>query len=134
MEVALPARAILQRFPDQKFSVALLCNSSAVNSQSLANKVTDIYLSSHYEDWEEEATDTEETIAYTAPAELNLGQYRGNYYSDEFENTIAIILSEDGDGIHFRCTTMRLGSYRKMTFSNTPTRYCLLNLAEVLMG
>ena len=94
-------RAILQRFPDQKFSVALLCNSSAVNSQSLANKVTDIYLSSHYEDWEEEATDTEETIAYTAPAELNLGQYRGNYYSDEVENTIAIILSEDGDGILF---------------------------------
>jgi CubicO group peptidase (beta-lactamase class C family) len=37
-------RAELARFPDQKFSVACLCNLSAANPSMLAMKVADIYL------------------------------------------------------------------------------------------
>jgi hypothetical protein len=38
----------LHRFPDQRFSVALLCNVRGNNPDSLARRVADIYLAEHF--------------------------------------------------------------------------------------
>ncbi len=94
-------RAMLQRVPDQKFTVALLCNSSEVNSQALTNKVTDIYLSSLYEEETEEDTAPEVKEEYIALEGFDISQYGGDFYSDEVDNTISVEFSEDGTGLLF---------------------------------
>ncbi|HEV2663836.1 MAG TPA: serine hydrolase domain-containing protein, partial [Blastocatellia bacterium] len=40
-------RSMLARFPDQKFSVACLCNLTTVNPSALVSQVADIYLADH---------------------------------------------------------------------------------------
>lgn len=41
-------RADLIRFPDQHFSVALLCNLASINPSALSRKIADIYLASSF--------------------------------------------------------------------------------------
>ncbi len=102
-------KAFLQRFPDQQFSVALLCNIGGLNPQEIANKVTDIYLSDLY---------TEDTVSASVGAgsvegdktydprqgfdasTLDLSAYVGAYHNeDEVNNTVQISLNDDGDGL-----------------------------------
>ncbi|MGY8986693.1 MAG: serine hydrolase domain-containing protein [Sphingomonadales bacterium] len=92
-------RAMLQRFPDQKLSVALLCNSSEVNSGGLANSISDVYLSDLYQEEKIKVVEKAKTAAFVAPDGFDLSQYGGDYYNDEVENTIKVQLSEDGSGI-----------------------------------
>lgn len=91
-------RAMLQRFPDQQFSVALLCNNGTVNSQQLANAVSDIYLE---EAFIEPAPAAQQTDSNDSPYQLDDGVtlvgYTGNYYNDEVENSL--IVSEEENGI-----------------------------------
>jgi CubicO group peptidase (beta-lactamase class C family) len=41
-------RAALTRFPDQRFSVACLCNLGAIDPARLVNQIADIYLADHF--------------------------------------------------------------------------------------
>jgi len=90
-------RNILQRFPDQHFTVALLCNNSTVNSQNLANAVSDIYLEDFYtEPAPETAKNNEEITPSPFPDGIALADYAGEYYNDEVENTLSVISNEAG--------------------------------------
>ena len=91
-------RARLQRFPEQKFTVALLCNSSEINPTKLANQITDIYLSGEFA---EKIAPTKagrvklyEIDSLFSPA--GLASYAGRYHSDEVGNTIEIKVSGTG--------------------------------------
>lgn len=90
-------RAMLQRFPDQKFTVALLCNNGTVNSQNLANAVSDIYLEA---DFTEPAPAVSQDDSNDSPYQLadgvTLMDYTGSYYNDEVENSLTVSAKENG--------------------------------------
>jgi CubicO group peptidase (beta-lactamase class C family) len=60
-------RAEMMRFPDQKFTVACLCNLATANPTNLATKVADIYLANEFKASEEKtpATAIASTITLT---------------------------------------------------------------------
>ncbi len=89
-------RARLQRFPEQAFTVALLCNSSAIKTTKLANKITDIYLSQAFtqplKTTSASAVKPPNLSIDLSPSQLAL--YGGHYYSAEVDNTLRAELSK----------------------------------------
>ncbi len=71
-------RAELMRFPDQKFTVACLCNLATTNPTNLATKVADIYLASELKASEEKmiAAKLEPITLTEAQLKENVGLYR----------------------------------------------------------
>jgi CubicO group peptidase (beta-lactamase class C family) len=92
-------RAFLQRYPDQKFTVALLCNNGSVNSQKLAHAVSDIYLAGAYTEAAPEAAEKEENEPYHLPEGVTAGDFTGDFYNDEVQNTLSVIIKGDGISI-----------------------------------
>ena len=90
-------RAHLARFPDEEFTVALLCNSSEAKPGAYADAIADIYLADKLAPAEEntEDGDGEETAGDYAPA--SLAGYAGRYYSKEVANEVTI--SEGPEGL-----------------------------------
>ncbi len=86
-------RAELLRFPEQRFSVACLCNRSDANPSRLARRVADIYLADQLGPAEEESrSETAEpagTVAPTLDAAM-LARYAGTYDSDEIGATYTV--------------------------------------------
>lgn len=94
-------RAHLVRFPDERFSVACLCNLAGINAGALSRRIADAALGDRF---------TESTPAgpsssgSTPPAPprpeassgaaddppARLADYRGEYYSDELETTFTV--------------------------------------------
>jgi len=68
-------RAHLMRFPEQRFSVACLCNAGSANPSRLARDVADLYLEP--KDTEPAAAPTEPTVAVDAAL---LASYAGAYW------------------------------------------------------
>lgn len=91
-------RAVLSRFPDQQFSVAILCNSSAATPGVYSVQISDIFMSEFYTEELEDAdgADASGDERADAPASIDLSPYLGSYYSDEVDNTLTITLGEDG--------------------------------------
>lgn len=84
-------RSELLRFPDQKFSVACLCNLGTTNPSALALKVADVYLADQFKTAEVKASAMRGTppklpdpITLTAE---QLDDYVGSYYSEELDTT-----------------------------------------------
>ena len=82
-------RSELVRFPDQKFSVACLCNLGTVNPSALAQRVADVYLADQFTKAESKASTMRGTppklpdpITLTAE---QLAEYAGNFYSEELD-------------------------------------------------
>jgi hypothetical protein len=81
-------RAVLTRFPDQKFSVIILSNISTFNSSRTAEKVADLYLFDQMEPADEdqkkqiqdEAIEDKKNEVHVMP-----DNYTGRFYSDELE-------------------------------------------------
>jgi CubicO group peptidase (beta-lactamase class C family) len=73
-------RSELARFPDQKFSVACLCNLSATNPSALAMKVADVYLADHLKT-AEKTDDGKSLPAAVVIAEEKLKERAGVYRS-----------------------------------------------------
>ncbi len=71
-------RAELMRFPDQKFTVACLCNLATTNPTNLAIKVADIYLANEFKASEEKtiAAKSETTALTEEQLKDKVGLYR----------------------------------------------------------
>ena len=69
-------RSDMIRFPDQRFSVACLCNLSSANPSDLARKVAEIYLGKEMKPAEPHRADAEKGVTLT-PGQLNskIGTY-----------------------------------------------------------
>ena len=123
-------RARLQRFPDQKFTVALLCNSSEINPTKLVNQITDIYLSGEFAE-KIAPTKAGRVKLYEIDNSLSpggLARYAGRYYSAEAGNIIEIKVSGTGlriigmDGLQGNF----LGKTGEDTFRHTKKRFELV--------
>lgn len=90
-------RAHLQRFPDQQFTTALLCNAADINPGSLANQIANVYLE-HLMAPPKQRTSIETHLAdQAAPLDhVAHENYAGTYYSEELEATYLIEPFEDG--------------------------------------
>jgi CubicO group peptidase (beta-lactamase class C family) len=97
-------RAFLARYPDQRLSVALLCNVSAVNPGGVGQDVADVFLADALRAAAPQAgagaasTGGRGTgaarVPFTPSAE-ELAAYVGEYYSPEAETTLVVVV-EDG--------------------------------------
>lgn len=91
-------RAILQRFPEQHFTVALLCNSSKAKPSELANQITDIFLENLFK----EDANAEKKPAVAGDHQMlklsreQLAEYTGAYYSVEVDNSFTLETMEEG--------------------------------------
>ncbi len=85
-------RSDLVRFPEQKFSVACLCNLGTANPSRLAMQVVDLYLADQFkpQDGKPAAANANanrpapETIPLTAE---QLAEFAGSFYSEELDTT-----------------------------------------------
>lgn len=89
-------RSELVRFPDQKFSVACLCNLGTTNPSAMALQVADIYLAEQFKGPEKNAL-----TLRGAPPKLpdpitltteQLTEFTGVYYSEELDTTNKVAL------------------------------------------
>ncbi|MBA3785694.1 MAG: serine hydrolase [Acidobacteria bacterium] len=86
---------VLTRFPDQKFSVAVLCNRyyTDTNSTMLAERVADIFLADKFE--EKKTTLTAIPIAAKeAPPKDELTRYAGIYWMEGSGNKITFVVND----------------------------------------
>lgn len=89
-------RSELVRFPDQKFSVACLCNLGTADPSRLAMQVADIYLAEQFNGPEKSSLTLRGTppklpdpITLTAE---KLAEFTGTYYSEELDTNNTVIL------------------------------------------
>jgi CubicO group peptidase (beta-lactamase class C family) len=79
------------RFPDQRFSVQVLCNQGGLPARNLAYSVADLYLAGQLQvpvpprPPRHAAAETNTASSTLAPAKL--AEYAGRYYSDELDAT-----------------------------------------------
>jgi CubicO group peptidase (beta-lactamase class C family) len=97
-------RAALWRFPEERFSVALLCNLASANAGRLASQVTDVYL--------EEKLEPPSAAAPTPPADKLIpveraADYVGLYWEQESDDVVSVSwrdgrleLGREGDPTH----------------------------------
>lgn len=78
-------RTQMMRFPEQKFSVICLCNSTTINPTLLSQKVADVFLADQLKPVEIKAPSNPNTnkINYVTLPESQLQEYVGSYYSEE---------------------------------------------------
>ena len=80
-------RAMLMRFPDEHFSVALLCNIASANTTALAERVTDVYFP--------RATATAATTRASEPlplGDVELERYAGLYLNLRTEALLRLVI------------------------------------------
>ena len=122
--------AHLMRFPQQRFSVACLCNTPA-NASSIARKVADIYLSGEF-------TEPSPVAPVTAaqPAESELAGKAGFYWDEPTDNVVNIVVangvlnvgSEPGAPLQaVSPDTFRMADVIEFRFENSPAGDKLLH-------
>lgn len=80
-------RAMLMRFPDEHFSVALLCNIASANTMALAERVTDVYFP--------RAAVTDVTARASQPlplGDVELERYTGVYLNRRTEALLRLVI------------------------------------------
>jgi hypothetical protein len=92
-------RSHLIRFPDQKLSIALLCNlalpdDAAHQTWTLVRKVAALYLGTTFP-----SMGTAPMPPAAGPAPANLGQFVGRFYSEELDVTYTLNLNANGSSI-----------------------------------
>ena len=89
-------RSDILRFPDQHFSVILLCNTPELVTRDYARKVADVYLASHFKS---EPPVPKQPAAPPPSRELSssaLAAYTGTYHSDEVDATYLVAANAGG--------------------------------------
>jgi hypothetical protein len=84
-------RAVLMRFPEQKFSVICLANLGTINPSALAARVADIYLADKIKEPEKKEEKKEE--AFAVP-KAELAALVGNYQDAKFGQWLEITFKE----------------------------------------
>lgn len=90
-------RAGYIRFPEQRFSVVIFANLSAINPSALCQQIADIYLSDEFEEKPAEDPSVEQPAAIS-PVILSrekMEEKVGNYQEEESGNWIVISLEND---------------------------------------
>ena len=91
-------RAHLARYPDQRVSVAVLCNVSSGAATQYAHAVADLYLGSAIQAAASAAPTPRQPPAQTfTPTPVQLASYAGTYTSDEAETVLTIAV--DGESL-----------------------------------
>lgn len=92
-------RSELARFPDQKFSVACLCNLGTTNPSAMALRVADIYLADQLKTTESKPLTLRgtppklpEPITLTAE---QLAEFTGSYYSEELDTAYKLAVENE---------------------------------------
>jgi hypothetical protein len=85
-------RTSLMRFPDQRFAVAVLCNSGTANTGQLSQRVADVYLGADM------SRPEARPVAAAAPPGTSLSadqiaRYAGVYWDEQSEARIAVVNS-----------------------------------------
>lgn len=90
-------RSHLMRFPDQRFSVACLCNAGNTNPSGLAREVADIYLAGQLVDAKTPGaqSDPKLTAAEVKLSDQQLKNKPGVYWSSDFAD-LARVTEKDG--------------------------------------
>jgi hypothetical protein len=89
-------RAFLARYPDQRVSVAVLCNAGDANATEYAHTVADLYLGAAAAG-PRAAGGRGSSQPFRPPSSEDLRAYAGRYASDEAETEF--IIAPDGDGL-----------------------------------
>ncbi|WP_411816740.1 serine hydrolase domain-containing protein [Hyphococcus sp. DH-69] len=87
-------RSTLQRFPDEKLTIALLCNSSKAKPSAYATAIADIVLAENIGPKDEAASKRDDALAPYALSATEQLSFVGDYYSHEVDNTITIVRDE----------------------------------------
>ena len=100
-------RAMLLRFPEQKFSVICLCNLATANPPALAEQVADVWLGDRMQKKPEPRRPPQppKLTPATLTAE-QLGDFAGEYWSDEVE--AAYVLRIEGGKLEMRNRNTRV--------------------------
>jgi CubicO group peptidase (beta-lactamase class C family) len=121
-------RSELLRFPDQKFSVACLCNLGTVNPSAFAQQVADIYLADQFKPTESKASALRGTPAKLPdPITLTadqLAEYSGSYFSEELNTTYKLVV-ENG-----RLFTIDLNEAKRPLVARTREMFTLMQGAQ----
>lgn len=91
-------RAELLRFPEQHFSVAVLCNLSRTNPSDLANQVADVYLEQELGARQEASRNAQSAPERVTGAQWrpgDLAAYTGQFFNDELDVTYGLT-EQDG--------------------------------------
>ena len=89
-------RTALLRFPEQRFAVVILANTSNMNPARLANEIADLYLDEHLlpEEPEEPRPEREPEDPWE-PTLADLHEYVGEYRSDELHTSYWLEIRDD---------------------------------------
>jgi CubicO group peptidase (beta-lactamase class C family) len=88
-------RAHLNRFPDSRTSVAVLCNTANGDATRSANRVSDLFLGDHLKPVAPAARPAP-TAHVPEPTAAQLSALAGNYWSDEAEAMLTVAVGKSG--------------------------------------
>jgi CubicO group peptidase (beta-lactamase class C family) len=91
------------RFPEQRFTVICLCNTTAANAEALAKQVADIYLADQLKPAEAKPNSPQASSSPPQPLVLTaeqMAEYTGTYYSEELDTTYRIFI--EGGNLFFK--------------------------------
>lgn len=88
-------RAHLARYPDQRLSVAVLCNVSSGTATQYAHAVADLYLGSALKPAQGANRPRPPAAEPFKPTPAQLASYAGRYVSDEAETVFTIVVEGD---------------------------------------
>jgi hypothetical protein len=108
-------RTQIIRFPDEKFSVIILCNRSDGNPTLKGYQIAEIFLKNKLNETEKINTPTNsEVIVKNKPADkiipVDLKEYCGNYYSEELDFTYTFAVENE-------MLVLRIGYSKKITLT-----------------
>jgi CubicO group peptidase (beta-lactamase class C family) len=89
-------RAHLNRFPDSRTSVAVLCNTANSDATRSANRVSDVFLGDHLKPVAPSARPAATPAAVPALTPAQLNALAGNYWSDEAEAMLTVEVQPSG--------------------------------------
>ena len=89
-------RAFLARYPDQRVSVAVLCNAGDANPTQYAHAVAELFAGSAFTAAAPAAGRGAQPAPAFTPDPADLAAYRGRYVSEEAEVELTVSLEPDG--------------------------------------
>lgn len=124
-------RAHLNRFPESRTSVAVLCNGSNGDATRSANDVSDIFLGMDPPPPMPAPTGVMPELITPSPTAAEMAPLVGDFWSDEAETMLSVIVDESGlvlrrrPGVMIRLTNIgpnqyRAGSLGVITFIRNP--------------